>query len=245
MFIQAYKKALQQYFIFIIIAIVIAAVTFLFWVGAPLFVWGRLLQNINLPWQLDRWIIFFSISFLLMLYFAPFHWKVAKNMPRVKRSFLTIQLIMTLISTVVIYGLFTWNEFRNQPNFTTAVYEFPADFQGCAIIFYDVETAPPLEIRNGKLTNNFLQNDGVLLTSSPQQFGWPNDNHSGWHQVEIYVGDELLPGDAFHMSTGSFESENLQFDYSLILAAETPSCYEEFEYPEQLYKRIVMGEHSE
>lgn len=219
----------------------IAAVTFLFWAGAPIYVWGDLFQHVNLPWQLESWIIFFSISFLLMLYFAPFHWQVAKNMPRVKRSFLAIQLIMTVISTVVIYGLHTWNEFQNQPNFTTAVYEFPANFQGCAVVFYDVETAPPLEIRDGKLTKSFLQNGQVLLTSSPQQFGWANNDHSGWHQVEIYVGDELLSGDAFHMSNGSFENDMHRFDYSLIIAAETASCSKDFEYPEQLYKQFVIG----
>lgn len=241
MFVQAYKKALQQYFISIIIGLVLAAVTFVFWIGVPLYLWGHLLDVENFPQQFRSWIIFLSISFLLMLYFAPFHWQVAKNMPHVKRSFLTIQLIMTVISTVVIYGIYTWNEFRNQPDFTTEVYEFPADFQGCAIIFYDVEAAPPLEITDGKLTKSFLQNGEVLLTSSPQQFGWANDDHSGWHQVEIYVGEELLPGDAFHMSNGSFEGDSLQFDFSLIIAAETASCYEDFEYPEQLYKQFVWG----
>lgn len=220
----------------------IAAVTIGFWAGVPIYVLGNLLHQVNLPWQLDSWIIYFSISFLLMLYFMPFHWQVAKNMPNVKRSFLTIQLTMTVISTFVIYGLHTWSDYQNQPDFTTEVYEFPEGFQGCAIIFYNVETAPPLKIREGKLTKTFLQNGEVLLTSSPQQFGWANDEHSGWHEVEIYVGDELLPGDAFHMSNGSFESDTLQFDYSLISAAETASCNKDFEYPEQLYKRFVLGE---
>lgn len=46
--------------------------------------------------------------------------------------------------------------------------------EACAFIFYDVEGAPPLEIKNRTINYHFDERN-ILTTSSPYHFGWESE----------------------------------------------------------------------
>lgn len=237
---RAYKKALAEYFIFIIIAVILASVTMIFWLGVPFYLFGNYTNFFKASPFVQQLLLNIFISFFLMLYIAPFHWQVAKNTAHVKRTFFTVQTAAIVLGIIIIYVVILYNENSAKADFQTVVYEFPNTFRGCAVIFYDVEGAPPLEIVNERLTFSFLPNKEVLLTSSPQTFGWANEEHSGWYQTEIYVGDKQLPADSIHATTGSFGHEQFEFNYSGIWAEGTPPCYAEFDDVFALYEKHVQ-----
>jgi hypothetical protein len=54
------------------------------------------------------------------------------------------------------------------------VREFPDGFRGWAVIVWNVPGYPPLPTDNGKLIERFSA-DGVIITSTKQQFGWAHD----------------------------------------------------------------------
>ncbi|WP_077617489.1 DUF6843 domain-containing protein [Litchfieldia sinesaloumensis] len=68
-------------------------------------------------------------------------------------------------------------------------YLLPLDFEGCVVINYNVEGAEPLKIENNEIIYKIPKN-GILYTSSPFDFGWVNDKHSGAYQSRAYYVDE-------------------------------------------------------
>jgi hypothetical protein len=54
------------------------------------------------------------------------------------------------------------------------VREFPDGFHGWAVIVWNVPNYPQIPIEHGKLIERFFTN-GVIITSSKQQFGWALD----------------------------------------------------------------------
>lgn len=54
------------------------------------------------------------------------------------------------------------------------VCEFPAGFRGWTIIVWGVNGYPPLPTVEGKVIERFPA-DGIIITSSKQQFGWAKD----------------------------------------------------------------------
>jgi len=54
------------------------------------------------------------------------------------------------------------------------VSEFPAGFHGWAVIVWSVPEYPAIPTDHGKLIERFSL-DGVIITSSKQQFGWAKD----------------------------------------------------------------------
>jgi hypothetical protein len=54
------------------------------------------------------------------------------------------------------------------------VREFQAGFHGWAVIVWGISGYPPLPIEDGKIIERFPA-DGVIITSSQQQFGWAGD----------------------------------------------------------------------
>lgn len=57
------------------------------------------------------------------------------------------------------------------------VQEFPVGFHGWAVIVWGVAGYPPLPTDHGKLIERF-SDDGVIITSSKQQFGWAYDDEA-------------------------------------------------------------------
>ena len=54
------------------------------------------------------------------------------------------------------------------------VREFPVGFQGLAVIVWEVSGYPPIPTVDSKLVERF-PTDGIIFTSSKQQFGWAHD----------------------------------------------------------------------
>ncbi|MBO8178479.1 MAG: hypothetical protein H0Z31_13635 [Bacillus sp. (in: Bacteria)] len=116
-------------------------------------------------------------------------------------------IFISVILGIVIY--YIWS----QPISYDRAYAFPEGFRGCAYIVYHVEDAPPLEIKHFTILYEFDE-DGILLTSSPEDFGWEGKKHSGWYKSEFYYVDENgkkvqdIPQDmiGFH-ALGSYEKE--------------------------------------
>ncbi|QPA31254.1 DUF6843 domain-containing protein [Thermaerobacillus caldiproteolyticus] len=68
-------------------------------------------------------------------------------------------------------------------------YFIPKDFKGCVYTVYNVQGAPPLEVRDYTILYKF-DKDGVLVTSSPENFGWEGKEHSGFFESRYFYVDE-------------------------------------------------------
>ncbi|WP_100330546.1 DUF6843 domain-containing protein [Bacillus xiapuensis] len=97
-------------------------------------------------------------------------------------------------------------------------YELPMGFKGCAIVVYDVKDAPALKIKNQNITYRF-NDEGVLYTSSPYDFGWEGENGSGFHDTTYaYVDEkgkkvsELSTEDIIGHNHGSYENDKFQVE---------------------------------
>lgn len=92
-----------------------------------------------------------------------------------------------LITGIVLgVGLY-W--FLTHRSYDEAFY-YPQGFEGCSYVVYNLEGTLPLEIEDGTIQYPFDE-DGLVLTSSPSDFGWEGRDHSGFHQTEyFYVNTE-------------------------------------------------------
>lgn len=79
--------------------------------------------------------------------------------------------------------------FVENRNGTNQTYLLPDQFEGCVVIYYDIEGAEPLTVDDNTITYK-VPADGIIHTSSPYHFGWVNENHSGSHQIEAFYVDE-------------------------------------------------------
>ncbi|MEC3884039.1 hypothetical protein VKA52_09920 [Halobacillus sp. HZG1] len=66
----------------------------------------------------------------------------------------------------------------------------PEGFSGCAVIRYNVEGAEPLTINENNEFVFEVPRDRVIETSSPQDYGWVNEDHAGPFQISAYYVDE-------------------------------------------------------
>lgn len=99
------------------------------------------------------------------------------------------------------------------------IYLLPSGFEGCVVIYYDVEGAEPLKIENDEIVYHVPAN-GLIYTSSPYDFGWVNDKHSGAFQLKaFYVDDEgdiieeLPPEQIRFGANGSIQRDEREIDY--------------------------------
>jgi hypothetical protein len=68
-------------------------------------------------------------------------------------------------------------------------YLLPLGFEGCVVINYNVDGAKPLKIENNEIVYK-VPKSGILYTSSPFDFGWVNEKHSGAYQLRAFYVDE-------------------------------------------------------
>lgn len=68
-------------------------------------------------------------------------------------------------------------------------YLLPLGFEGCVVLYYDVDGANPLKIESNEIVYKVPEN-GIIHTSSPYDFGWVNEKHSGAHQIRAFYVDE-------------------------------------------------------
>lgn len=175
----------------------------------------------------------------MMLYFAPFHSLVAKGKTKMKRTFFLLQGAVVLFAILVVFAVVSWSDSQGEGQFDTIAYYFPANFQGCATIFYDVAGSAPLEIVDGRLAFQFNENETVYLTSSPQTFGWASEEQSGSFKTEIYIGKEQIPGDTLFMTTGAYESEELRLTFTQIFPQNGGACEGMQDDIEAVYREAV------
>lgn len=65
----------------------------------------------------------------------------------------------------------------------------PMGFEGCALINYEVEGAPPLKIENNEIMYR-VPNDGIINTSSPMHFVWVSKENSGPYRLRAFYVDQ-------------------------------------------------------
>ena len=61
----------------------------------------------------------------------------------------------------------------------------PENFEGCAAVVYNIRGIPDLEIEKHTI-NYYFDEDGILLTNSPLDFGWEGRKTSGFSKTEYY-----------------------------------------------------------
>lgn len=115
--------------------------------------------------------------------------------------------VIVLIFLGVMYKLSVHQEGVDQ------VYLLPSGFEGCVVIHYNVDDAEPLKIENNEMIYK-VPKSGILNTSSPYDFGWVNEKHSGAHQIRAYYVDdngeiiEQLPQEQIRFgANGSYQEE--------------------------------------
>ncbi|MCA1035816.1 MULTISPECIES: DUF6843 domain-containing protein [Bacillus] len=89
---------------------------------------------------------------------------------------------LALIILVTVYRLIAIQEGVDQ------TYLLPMGFEGCVVINYNVKGARPLKIDNNEIVYK-VPKSGVLNTSSPSDFGWVNEQHSGGYQLRAFYVD--------------------------------------------------------
>lgn len=95
-------------------------------------------------------------------------------------------IIAVLVIVFMILGIFFVIDNRKGVDQT---YLLPQDFEGCAVIFYDVAEALPLEIVDNEIIYE-VPEEGILYTSSPMDFGWVSKKQSGAFQLVAFHVDK-------------------------------------------------------
>ncbi|MDZ5472944.1 hypothetical protein SM124_14595 [Bacillus sp. 31A1R] len=91
--------------------------------------------------------------------------------------------VLVLLFLGIMYSLLVNQEGVDQ------TYLLPSGYEGCVVINYNVKGAPPLKIENNIITYKVPPN-GIINTSSPSDFGWVNEKHSGAYQLRAFYVDE-------------------------------------------------------
>ena len=115
-------------------------------------------------------------------------------------------------------------------------YLLPSEFEGCVVINYNVKGALPLKIENNEIIYK-VPKSGIIDTSSPSDFGWVNEKHSGAYQLSAFYVDEKgeiieeLPQEKIRFgANGSSQEEGKpekHFSYQIFGTKETENkgCY--------------------
>lgn len=108
-----------------------------------------------------------------------------------KTNFLKTKLGgLTFLFLILVGVTFQFIYFINVRNGVDQTYLLPNGFEGCVFLNYDVEGASPLKIENNEIVYK-VPESGVINTSSPSDFGWTNEKHSGYYQLSaFYVGED-------------------------------------------------------
>jgi len=119
----------------------------------------------------------------------------------------------------------------------TEVREFPQGYRGWAIIVWGVPGHPELPKDHDKIIERFSTN-GMIITSSTQQFGWAHD--------ESYFVDAaghrlpLRPNAPFETVSG-IEQDGRKMDYSMVFVgtkAELQAAHIHPPQAEELFNRL-------
>ena len=87
---------------------------------------------------------------------------------------------------LVLLGGWYWLE-KNKPYDETFL--IPRDYRGCVSVVYDIQGVPELTVEDHTIIYT-IEKDGILLTSSPDDFGWEGKENSGPHHINYFYVDE-------------------------------------------------------
>lgn len=121
------------------------------------------------------------------------------------------KLIIAVILAIVVGGAYYM--FVVKKTAYDEEFVLPEGYQGCAHVVYNVKNAPPLKVKNGRIVHNFDEN-GISLTSSPEDFGWEGEEFSGFYKSTYFYADkkgnktsEIEQEQIFASALGSLEEE--------------------------------------
>ncbi|MBW3110244.1 hypothetical protein KYJ26_00100 [Bacillus sp. MCCB 382] len=97
-----------------------------------------------------------------------------------KKMLISFPIFLTLL------GGWYWLE-KNEPY--DEVFMIPRDYKGCVNVVYEIHGVPPLEVKDHSIQYK-MDHDGILLTSSPPDFGWEGKESSGLHDIDSFYIDE-------------------------------------------------------
>ena len=142
-----------------------------------------------------------------------------------------------IIGIVIGFGLY-WI-------FTHKVYDeafyFQDGYEGCAYVVYNIEGTPQLEIEDDTIQYHFDE-DGLVLTSSPEDFGWEGRETSGFHETKyFYVNEngekikEIPESEIGFVSLGSYSQDGrVQITrLSIPVGNKAKACDEKYEELEE------------
>lgn len=129
--------------------------------------------------------------------------------------------IYAVIILALVIGLFVivYNIEDNTKNYNEAYY-FPNGYKGCTYVIYNVKNAPELRVKDHTIQYKYNK-EGIMLTSSPEDFGWEGQESSGLFNASyFYIDDngkeiELeLDKDVFGGGMSSFDNnDGVNMDY--------------------------------
>lgn len=91
-------------------------------------------------------------------------------------------------SVILVAGLFFLFLVSSQKG-ADQTYLLPMGFEGCVLVNYEVEGAPPLKIEDNEIVYH-VPEDGIIDTSSPMDFGWVSEEHSGSYRSRAFYVDQ-------------------------------------------------------
>ena len=103
-----------------------------------------------------------------------------------KGPLLIIVLIAFFVGAIILGFVLQRNDNKSSYKQNFAL---PNGFKGCAYVVYNVDGAPPLKIKDDTITYHF-NNEGIAVTSSPQDFGWEGQEYSGSFDSKFYYVNE-------------------------------------------------------
>lgn len=93
------------------------------------------------------------------------------------------KIVLLIIGVVIIALALYWWVSRTSP--LNETFYVPEGFEGCANIVYNIAGAPVLKVEKHYIQYH-LDEDGILLTSSPYDFGWEGQETSGLSKTKYY-----------------------------------------------------------
>ncbi|MDF0725778.1 hypothetical protein PY093_03500 [Cytobacillus sp. S13-E01] len=153
------------------------------------------------------------------------------------------KITIVLLSAILLggaYYMFFAKKTANDEEFA-----LPEGYQGCAHVVYNVKNAPPLKVTDGKIVHTFDEN-GISLTSSPEDFGWEGEEFSGFYNATYYYVDkqgnktsEIEQEQIFNSGLGSLEEDGkVQIThYHFSVKDKNASCEKDLERVKKLINK--------
>ena len=132
-----------------------------------------------------------------------------------------------MIFTVVALSLFGCSDRDRDEIAKEFNFYFSANETACGFIFYDVEEAPALTIENRIVSYNFDEQN-ILSTSSPIDFGWKSRENPGFAEFNFYNGDrELIINEEEKPSyaTGRITVDSEEHIFTMLHFSDREECF--------------------